>query len=54
VDTDLDYFHYIVPCGLTKPVTSMRALGVSADRAEVIAALTRHFGRVFNRDMEIL
>ncbi len=28
VDTDLTYFQYIVPCGLTKPVTSMRALGV--------------------------
>jgi lipoyl(octanoyl) transferase len=54
VDTDLDYFRYIVPCGLTKPVTSMRASGLHADRAEVIAALTRHFGRVFNRDMEIL
>ncbi len=27
VDTDLSYFQYIVPCGLTKPVTSMRALG---------------------------
>ena len=28
VDTDLSYFQYIVPCGLTKPVTSMRAHGV--------------------------
>ena len=26
--TDLSYFQYIVPCGLTKPVTSMRELGV--------------------------
>ena len=25
--TDLSYFQYIVPCGLTKPVTSMRELG---------------------------
>ena len=30
VDTDLSYFRYIVPCGLTKPVTSMRALGSTA------------------------
>ena len=28
VSTDLRYFEYIVPCGLTKPVTSMAALGV--------------------------
>ena len=33
VDTDLSYFRYIVPCGLTKPVTSMRALGCQAHRA---------------------
>ncbi|HEV8148105.1 MAG TPA: lipoyl(octanoyl) transferase LipB [Bryobacteraceae bacterium] len=54
VDTDLNYFRYIVPCGLTKPVTSMRALGSEASRQEVVAALTRRFARVFERDMEIL
>jgi lipoyl(octanoyl) transferase len=47
VDTNLDYFQYIVPCGLTRPVTSMRRLGSSAGRAEVVAALARHFGQVF-------
>lgn len=52
VDTDLSYFGYIVPCGLTKPVTSMRALGCLASRDEVIAALERSFGRVFERKME--
>jgi len=52
VDTDLNYFRYIVPCGLTKPVTSMRALGCPAARTEVIHALERSFGRVFNRRME--
>jgi lipoyl(octanoyl) transferase len=52
VDTDLSYFRYIVPCGLTKPVTSMRALGSTASRAEVISALERSFGRVFNRHTE--
>ena len=30
VDTDLSYFRYIVPCGLTKPVTSMGRWDVSA------------------------
>lgn len=39
--TDLSYFQYIVPCGLTKPVTSILEQGVAADRCEVIAALTR-------------
>ncbi|HWZ33245.1 MAG TPA: lipoyl(octanoyl) transferase LipB [Bryobacteraceae bacterium] len=52
VDTDLNYFQYIVPCGLTKPVTSLRALGCAASRNEVITALERSFGRVFNRTME--
>lgn len=54
VDTDLSYFRYIVPCGLIKPVTSMRALGSLAPRAQVISALERSFGRVFNRHMENL
>ena len=54
VDTDLSFFKYIVPCGLTKPVTSMRELGCGADRAQVIAALERSFGRIFDRNMENL
>jgi lipoyl(octanoyl) transferase len=54
VDTDLSFFKYIVPCGLTKPVTSMRQMGSTADRAQVVAALERSFGRVFDRDMEKL
>ena len=45
--TDLSYFQYIVPCGLTMPVTSMEQLGVQASRAEVTAVLGGHFGRVF-------
>ncbi len=52
VDTDLDYFRYIVPCGLTKPVTSMRALGSRARREEVVAALARAFGKVFQREVQ--
>jgi lipoyl(octanoyl) transferase len=55
VDTDLDYFKYIVPCGLTQPVTSMRALGcetnLSASRAEVTTSVARAFGRIFERDV---
>jgi lipoyl(octanoyl) transferase len=50
VGTDLSYFRYIVPCGLTKPVTSMQALGVHVDRSQVAAALTRSFARVFDRE----
>jgi lipoyl(octanoyl) transferase len=54
VDTDLNYFRYIVPCGLTKPVTSLRALGCLAPRADVVNALTRHFGKIFERSMNTL
>lgn len=54
VDTDLSYFKYIVPCGLTKPVTSMRQMGCQASRAQVVAALERNFGHIFDRDMEKL
>ena len=49
VDPDLDYFRYIVPCGLRQPVTSMRALGCPADREEVTAAIAGAFARVFGR-----
>ncbi len=52
LETDLNYFRYIVPCGLTKPVTSMRALGCEASRSEVIAALENNFARIFNRKLE--
>jgi len=52
VDTDLSYFQYIVPCGLTRPVTSMRECGVTAERARVVAAIARGFTRVFERQVE--
>ena len=51
VETDLTYFQYIVPCGLARPVTSMRAEGSPAGRAEVIETLGRHFGRQFDREV---
>jgi len=47
VATDLSYFQYIVPCGLTKPVTSMRDLGCSASREAVSTALTEQFSIQF-------
>ncbi len=53
VNTDLSYFGYIVPCGLTKPVTSMAQLGVNAGIADTHRALARAFGRVFDREMEL-
>ena len=51
VDTDLSYFGYIVPCGLTKPVTSMAQLGARVSVAEVNARLIRRFGQVFDREI---
>lgn len=48
VDTDLSYFQYIVPCGLTRPVTSVRAQGSGATRSEMVAALIAQFARVFD------
>jgi len=51
VSTDLSYFQYIVPCGLTKPVTSMAQLGVGASLGEVSRVFAAHFGRVFECEM---
>jgi len=50
VNTDLSYFGYIVPCGLHKPVTSMRAQGVKAPRALVLDRLSRNFEQIFDRE----
>jgi lipoyl(octanoyl) transferase len=53
VNTDLDYFRMIVPCGITdKGVTSIsRVLGRTVDIQEVARAVTRHFSEVFEREM---
>jgi lipoyl(octanoyl) transferase len=51
VSTDLSYFHYIVPCGLTRPVTSMSALGVRAPLDEVGRRFAAHFARQFDCEM---
>jgi len=52
VNTDLDYFRLIVPCGITdKGVTSLsRLLGVKIDMSEVASSVARRFGEVFERD----
>ena len=51
VSTDLSYFQYIVPCGLTKPVTSMAQLGAAANLPDVSHSLAAHFGLVFDCEM---
>jgi len=53
VSTDLSYFHYIVPCGLTKPVTSMAALGVRATLDDAGAVLAGNFGRIFDYEIPL-
>jgi lipoyl(octanoyl) transferase len=52
VSTDLNYFQYIVPCGLSKPVTSMHALGVHADPEDVKEKLVHNFGHIFDFEMQ--
>jgi lipoyl(octanoyl) transferase len=55
VNTDLDYFRMIVPCGITdKGVTSIsRLLGRAIDMREVSEIVTRHFAEVFEREIII-
>lgn len=50
VNTDLDYFKLIVPCGIaTKPVTSMAQEKASEQSLDDVAhAVARNFGRIFN------
>ena len=55
VTTDLRYFQYIVPCGLTKPVTSMAAVRVpqsAPDTQDVKRALAKRFGENFDFEMQ--
>jgi len=49
VNTDLNYFNHIVPCGIqNKKVTSLKEeLGRDVDMAEVKAKIKRHFCAVF-------
>jgi lipoyl(octanoyl) transferase len=48
--TDLRYFEMIVPCGLTRPVTSLEQLGLRVSREEVHRAIVEEFARVFDYD----
>jgi lipoate-protein ligase B len=47
VDTDLNFFKYIVPCGLHRPVCSLRSLGLQFTREEVQRAIADSFRAVF-------
>lgn len=52
VTTDLDYFRYIVPCGLTRPVTSLqKLLGQAPEATELHTKIVEHFGQVFGMEM---
>lgn len=45
--TDLNYFRYIVPCGLTDPVCSLESLGVQVSRETLTDVISREFVSVF-------
>lgn len=53
VDTDLNYFKYIVPCGLSKPVCSLRSLGSPARPEELKHAIAASFAGIFGYDLAI-
>ncbi len=51
LNPDLSHFNGIVPCGLAQfGVTSFEDLGVKFEKADVDAALQRHFAAVFGAD----
>ena len=53
VNTDLDYFNYIIPCGIDdKAVTSMeKELGHKIDLDEVKGKLKNHFEQLFHAEL---
>lgn len=53
VNTDLDYFNYIVPCGITdKAVTSLKQeLGHEVPLAEVEEKMLHHIGQLFEAEI---
>lgn len=53
VNTDLDYFNLIVPCGIpSRPVTSMKKeLGHEVSLNEVAHSISRNFGVVFDSEL---
>ena len=56
VNTNLDYFDLIIPCGISsKPVTSMqKELGRQVALDEVIKVAAHHFGDVFGSEIALL
>ena len=54
VNTQLDYFNHIVPCGISdKAVTSMeKELGKNMNLDEVKSILLKHFSEVFNASIK--
>ncbi len=57
VNTELQYFDQIIPCGIQdgdKEVTSMsRELGLEVDQSQVQERLLFHFSRIFDFDYEV-
>lgn len=53
VNTDMQYFNHIVPCGIVdKKVTSMQQeLGKQVDEQEVRDIITQEFGKVFEAEI---
>jgi lipoyl(octanoyl) transferase len=52
VNPDLSYFNLIIPCGITKPVTSMQQeLGHALNLNSVAESISRNFGAVFSSQM---
>lgn len=53
VNTDMQYFNHIVPCGIVdKKVTSMQQeLGSAVDEQEVRDIITQEFGKVFEAEI---
>lgn len=56
VNTDLDYFNFIIPCGIQdKQVTSLqKELGRSVDFEETKEKVKRNFEKVFNAELKTI
>ena len=56
VNTDLDYFNFIIPCGIqNKQVTSLeKELGHKVDMEEVKEKVKRNFEKVFDAELRII
>ena len=54
VNTDLNYFEYIIPCGIKdKAVTSLeRELNRTVDMSEVKGFVKKHFAEVFEAEIK--